>query len=454
MTETSFFDRHPSLDALRYRDFRLLLAGTAFVGLSMPLQFITQIFWVQTYYPEREVFYVGLIALSRGLAMLLFGLVGGAIADRYERRRVLLVAEIMALVLNAAIALLMVTRPLGDSTIAVLLIFTFAASANHAIDAPARTASIPSIVGRKAMGNAISLNMMARQLANPIMLPLAGLLNGLFDPSRVYVGSLLTWTFIIPLIAALRYRSRGGADAARGVLGNIVDGLVYVGRDRRIFAIVALIVAMQVLGMPGVAMLGPIWMTTVLGLTPAQFGLIASTWGIGAAGASIFYARRHGLTRRGSVLCFHATLFAVSVIVFGLSRSIPLTALMNLTLGASMVGVMVAGATITQYLVSDDVRGRVMGLFPLTMGLGMLSAGPVSAIGQAVSLERVVPILGWAMLAIVIAVMLKFRFIVTLNPSLAELSPALSHGDAGDRMKNERGRGSGEEEIKTTGAER
>src|SRR6185295_1135295 len=100
--------------ALSHRDFRLLLAGTGIVAFIGPLQFITQIFWVQDHYHERQVLYIGLIAACRGSSMLLFSLIGGAIADRFERRRVLLACETSALTLSALVTLTMLTRPFGD----------------------------------------------------------------------------------------------------------------------------------------------------------------------------------------------------------------------------------------------------------------------------------------------------------------------------------------------------
>jgi MFS family permease len=79
-----------SANALESRDFRLLFAGSVLVSFVMPMQFLTQVFWVQERYPEREVLFIGLLGASRGSAMILFGLVGGALADRLERRRLLI----------------------------------------------------------------------------------------------------------------------------------------------------------------------------------------------------------------------------------------------------------------------------------------------------------------------------------------------------------------------------
>lgn len=413
--------------ALAHRDFRLLLAGATLTGLVMPVQFLTQVFWVQEEYPDRSVFYVGLIAVSRGLAMLLFSLIGGAIADRFERKRVLLACAFAAFGFSVLVSALMLYNPFGSAAMPVLLSLTFLGAAAMAIDVPARTASIPSVVGMRDMGNAISLNMVAQQLTIPLSLPLVGFLNSVFAPGEVYAGTLLAWAAILPLLAALRFTSTGGANRAQSMLGNIREGLAYTRRHEAIFGVVAMVLALQVVGMPGPATLGPLWMTEVLGLSKREFGLIAMTWGFGAFAGSFFFARQHGLARRGATLCVMTFTFAVSAIVFGHSRFVPLTAVVNFSLGFAQVGTMVTASTVVQHLVRDEMRGRVMGLFPLAMGFAMLNAGPVSAAGQAVGLEVVVPALAWALLVI--------AALITVGlPELRRAHPAVLEGAPGSQV--------------------
>ena len=203
------------------------------------------------------------------------------------------------------------------------------------------------------------------------------------------------------------------------MLGNIREGLAYSRRDPTIFAVISIMLIMQVVGMPGPATLGPLWMTKVMGLTKAEFGLMAMTWGMGAMVASFFFAHQHALTRRGSTLCATTILFACSAIVFGHSRMVPLTAVANFALGFALVGTMLSASTIVQHVVSDEMRGRVMGLFPLGMGLAMLNGAPVSALGQWLGLEVVVPSLGWATLALVLAIILA-------RPALRAVRPVAS----------------------------
>jgi MFS family permease len=406
--------RHPSLRAFKYRDFRLLLAGSLITGMAMPLLFLTQVFWVQAEYPGHTVLYASLIAGARGLGMLIFSLLGGAIADRFERRRVLLVCSILALAINAVVAALMLVQPGGgDPTIVAVTVCSFLASGVMSVDMPARNAAVPAVVGREDMGNAISLNMVAMQITLPLSFPIIGFVNGTFEAGQVYAGSLVLWAAIIPLIAALRFRSIGGADARAGMLKSIGEGLSYTRGHATILAVILLVVVIQCIGMPAVANpLGPIWMTEILGLSKQQFGFMAMTWGIGAMVASLFFTRFDQFPLRGATLCALVVAFGVNVLVFGYSRSVPLTAVANFALGFAFAGVLLVSATLVQHLVAEEMRGRVMGLFPLTLGLAQLNTAPVGAAAQEFGLTFIVPALGWVSLALAGTVIVGLRGVV------------------------------------------
>ncbi len=406
--------RPQAFRALRHRNFRFLLAGTVLVGLVGPLHFVTQIFWVQHVYPEQQIIYTGLLLGGRGLATLLFSLIGGAIADRFERRQVLLGCESASLVLNIFVALLMLMTPFGGATIIGVVALTFLASATQAIDHPARQASIPSVVGMDDLGNAISLNSAAQQLMIPIAIPLAAVLNGAVGPGVLYAASLFTWLGIIPLIAMLDYESRG--EAGRQMLRAVVDGLLYTRRHVVILAAVGLVFVMHGVGMPGVGNLGVIWATEILEVGEEGFALMAFGWGGGAVAGSMYFAQRPDVAGRGSTLVLAAIAFAVSAIIFAFSRSIWLTAATNVGLGVALSASTVSASVIIQQKVVEGMRGRVMGLFPLTNGFAMLLTLPISAVAQSAGLPIVLTVLGWTTLGLSALIVLVVPQIRRVRP--------------------------------------
>ena len=414
--------RPQAFRALRHRNFRFLLAGTVLVGLVGPLHFVTQIFWVQEVYPDQQIIYTGVLLGGRGLATLLFSLIGGAIADRFERRVVLLGCESASLFLNIFVALLMLMTPFGGATIVGVVALTFLASATQAIDHPARQASIPSVVGMDDLGNAISLNSAAQQLMIPIAIPVAAILNGVFGPGVLYTASLFTWLGILPLIAMLNYESRG--EAGRQMLRAVVDGLRYTRRHVVILAAVALVFVMQGVGMPGVGNLGVIWATEILDVGEEGFALMAFGWGGGAVAGSMYFAQRPDVAGRGSTLVLAAIAFAVSAIIFAYSRSIWLTAATNVGLGISLAASTVSASVIIQQKVVEGMRGRVMGLFPLTHGFAMLLTFPISVVAQGVGLPIVLSVLGWTTLALAAVIILVVPQIRRVRPETPDLAPA------------------------------
>lgn len=408
----------PAFRAFRHRNFRLLLAGTVLVGLVQPLHFVTQIFWVESVYPENDILYTGYLLGGRGAATLIFSLIGGAIADRFERRLVLLGCESTSLVLNIFVALVMLTSPFGDATIFGVIILTFFASATQAIDHPARQASLPAVVGKADLGNAISLNSAAQQLMIPITIPVAAVLNDVIGPGALYAGSLFTWLGILPLIALLNYRSRGEV-AGRQMFRAVWEGLQYTRRHVVIFGAVALFFVMHGVGMPGVGNLGVNWAIDVLEEGGRGFALMAFGWGAGAVAGSMYFAQRPEVAGRGTTLVLAALAFAASAIVFAYSRSIWLTAAANIGLGVSLSASTISASVIVQQKVAEGVRGRVLGLFPLTNGFAMLMTTPIAAVAHQAGLPIVVAVLGWATLALSIVIVLALPQVRRVRPDPA-----------------------------------
>lgn len=363
----------------------------------MPFQFMAQVFWVQQQYPDHAVLYTSLLSTSRGLAMVLFSLIGGAIADRAERRRVLLVTESASLAANALIAVVMILAPFGSATVAAVAVGTFFAAGVMSIDSPARSASLPAAAGIENIPAAIGLLSISGQLMMPVSLPLVGFLTSAFSPGAVYAGSLLMWLGILPLIAMLRYHSVGGGRQA-GMLENIRAGISYTRSSRAISAVLSIVIIMQLLGMPVNAPLGVMFEIKVLKLSSSQVGLIAATWGLGAFAASLTLTRLRWLTLRGITLATLAVVFATSVMGFGYSRLIPVTAVFDFGMGFGFTATMLTASTLVQRLVDDSMRGRVMSLFPFSVGVGYVCTAGIGGIGQAVGLAILIPALGWATL--------------------------------------------------------
>jgi predicted MFS family arabinose efflux permease len=395
------------LRSFRHRDFRLLWLGMLAVNALLPLQFITlSLYLLDRGGSSSGVLLVGVLAAVRGTGMLLCALFGGVIADRIDRRRLLLTAQSVALAANSVVALALLHSPGGPRvTNALIFAAAFVAAGALAVDTPTRQAMIPQLVGEDDLANAIALDVVAIQLAFPLSLPVAGTLIDTLGFGRAYALGLLGHVAVLTALILLQYRGRA-IGGSRSMLRDLRVGVRYARDHQTIGWIILLVFSLSMIGMPGVAQLGPVWMRTVLGLTPTEFGFMASTWGLGAMLGSVILAQTGHFARKGTLLAVSAVLFAAFVLVFGYSRNVPLTALANFGLGMTLSFTNVSAVALTQRLVPNAIQGRVMSLFMMNQGLSQIGAGPIGALGQAVTLPLLVPLLGWLSLACVLAITL------------------------------------------------
>ena len=396
---------------LAVRDFRLLFLGMLIAHALSPFQFVAQIIWVQASAEEGvRLVLVGLIAAVRGAGMLVFGLYGGALADRFDRRRLLIVTQLAALGLNIAIGLLMV---LGQAQGALLVAFyglVFLSSALASIDAPTRQAIVPDIVGRRLTTSGIALNAAGGQIALPVALVGTGLVIDAFGPGVGYLVGALGHLGEVLALLLMRHRTpprrHAGTFGFGAALRDIGDGLAYTRREPVILWVVVLLVAMMGLGFPAVANLGPTWITTVVGVPVRDFGLVAATWGAGALLASGFLARFSRYERKGRIVALATVGFGLSFMVFGIGHTVANAAIGNFGLGVTMATSQIAGTALIQLTAPAHLRGRVMSVLNLNMGLAQVVTLPLAELGQWITLETLFPALATAMLAVTALILL------------------------------------------------
>lgn len=396
--------RRSPVRALRHRDYALLWAGILFGSALVPMQFVTQVLFISEYTDEStRLVLSGLLGAARGAAMLAFGLFGGALADRFDRRRLLIVSQSGGLLTGACIAVLMYTTPGGQgTTIGIFMALVFVAAGLAAVDSPTRLSMVPELVGRDDLPNAIALDAVAFQLGFPLGLPLTGVLIDAIGFGSTYLFTLGAYAAIILSVTFMRYRpERRQRPERRSIFGDIASGLSYARARPAVLAIIAVSFAVNGLGLPVVANLGPVWTSRVLGLSPTGVGLLAMTWGVGSMVASLAMTNVGHFRGKGYLLVGAAVGFAVCVIAFGYSRIIPLSAVINLGLGGLLAVSGVTATSLVQRMVHNDMQGRVMSLFMMSAGISQVLTLPVGALAQWATFELVMPLMGWLCLGTV-----------------------------------------------------
>ena len=181
-----------ALAPLNNPNYRLLLLGFAIGQMIMPLQFITQILWVQHFAPaDIWLILVALIAACRGLGAFCFGLYGGALADRFNRKHLLIFILVLQMIGTLLIAALMMAGDGGALSFVLFFVMTFLTSGLQSIDAPTRLALLPDVVGPALTPAGMSLNQVAGQVAMPLAMMMTGFLIHQFDFGGAYLISAL-----------------------------------------------------------------------------------------------------------------------------------------------------------------------------------------------------------------------------------------------------------------------
>tara|TARA_R110002072_G_scaffold31735_17_gene97669 strand:- start:1374 stop:2636 length:1263 start_codon:yes stop_codon:yes gene_type:complete len=412
-----------ALAPLQNRDFRFLLSGFAIGQMLMPLQFITQILWVQQF-AARDIWLilVAAIAASRGLGALTFSMYGGALADRFNRRKLLLVIQAIQVGCTLCIAALMYIATDQFLGYAAFFALTFLSSGLQSIDGPTRLAIVPDVLGAADTPAGMSLNQIAAQVAMPIAMAFTGILITGFGYSGAYLFSVIGHLLAIGFIFLMHYEPdasqqllQGKRYGVREVFSDIGVGLRWAAGHSVIAWLIILVVLMMSFGYPAIASFGPTWVTTVLEVPIAKMGFVVMFWGIGSLAGAILMAQLASFEQRGYLIAFGTLLFSISFLIFVSGHSVWNAIIGNIGLGAGMTITMVSSTILIQHLTPNEMRGRVMSLFQLNMAFAQLMTMPVAILAQMFTLEALFPVLAWITLAMVVLVLAGRRQVVQVT---------------------------------------
>ena len=394
------------LAPLRVRDFRVSLAIQIVSSVRQPMQFFTQTWFINTVAPaDQRVAMLGLLATLQGISYLTWVLFGSAISDRVPRRTALLVTHLAGAVWLGGTALLLRIPSVvhGDGIWFWIMLVVFAEfGVMNAQDIPARTAVASETVPASMRTRAITLHWLAFAVALLVAAPSTGWLIGRIGFANIYLlamGSHLLTALGLRFLRA--GRTAADPDAHReSILENVRVGERYLGTDATMRWAVLLTVITISLGSVAMGILIATWISDVLHLDAAGWGRLALFWGVGGVLANGFLVSRGNYRHKGILFLGGATSFAVAVLVFSQTRSLPIVALTFIAGGGGSQLVITVGSALAQQLVPPHLLGRVMGLLSLAQGVASISGFFLGLIGQAIGLQLLYPALGMLMLAV------------------------------------------------------
>ncbi len=366
--------------ALQHRNFRLLWLGLL-VSFSGSMMQTAAILWHVSLLapPNERALALGLVGLVRLLPIMLFSMAAGAVADAWDRRRVMLVTQSAMGVTALALAILSFR---GLSVAWPIYVLAAVGSSAGSFDAPARQSLTPTLVPREHLPNAISLNAIMLQVASVSGPAVGGIVIATLGVGWVYLVNALTFVFVIAALLMMRdVPKRDASTMSRISVGAVKEGLGFVFSDPIIRS--TMLLDFFATFFSSATALLPIFAQDILHVGARGYGWLYAAPSIGAVLTSVAMVRSiERIERRGVVLLWSVCAYGAATIVFGVSRAFWVTFVCLAVTGAADTVSMVLRNVVRQLGTPDHLRGRMTGVnmvfFQGGPQLGELEAGLVA----------------------------------------------------------------------------
>jgi MFS family permease len=412
-----FFSKIHTFDSLSIRDYRLLWLGQFDTSLGQWMDNISRAYLI--YHITSSPFQLGLASAVRGIPLLLFGIIAGALADRSGRKAQLVVAQVTNTFLNLILATLVVMNRVEPWHVYVT---GFLAGSVQAFQNPARQTLISDLVGRKHLINALALNSMATNSSRAVGPAIAGILIATIGVHGSYYVQAVMFALATMWTIQMRVPDRG-PELARGnrepFFRSVKAGIAYVSTNRNIRAQLVLALGPLTLGQPYTSMM-PIFARDVLHGGPRLQGLLLTAVGVGSLLGAFVVAsipRRHAYALPAVIGAF---IFSIAVFFFGSSHWVWLSIVCTFLSGIFMTTYQTQNQTLLQLSAPREIRGRVMSIYLLnraTVPIGTLLAG---ALAQRFGGPTAVHIMSLCALSVVLLVVFTQPSFLRLKVDLYE----------------------------------
>ncbi len=363
-------ERPALLGAFQFRDFRLLWFGLLVSNLGTWMQFTALGYYVVKIAPTPSLapLYVGLIGASRAIPVLLLSPIAGVIADRYPRRRVLLITNVVIALLALLLAVVMARN---EASIGVLMAISTLQAGTQAFDSPARQSWIPLMVGREYVGNAIGLNSFAFNSPSIVGPPIAGIL---IASAGVATCAFINAAATLAVVAALLLMKPVGVLEGKRepFVRQILDGVRFLARDPVLRWVVLSLVVTSLFVRP-YTFLMPAYAAHIVHTDARGLGILLAASGLGAIGGAFVTAMIRG-ERRSAIWFWSCATMSLLFAVLGTIDNVPFALPVLVVLGSASLTYIGTANFLLQTLAPDEMRGRAISVYSMIL-LGLVPAG-------------------------------------------------------------------------------
>lgn len=360
--------------AFQYRNYRLFFSGQLISLTGTWMQGIA-LSWL-VYRLTNSTLLLGLVGFAGQLPSIFVTPVAGVIIDRWHKRRILIIAQILAMLQAFILAALVLTHNIQVWQIVCLSVFL---GIINAFDMPARQSFVVDMVEKKEdLGNAIALNSSmfnGARLAGP---SIAGILVASVGEGICFFINGISYIFVIAALFAMKIKEVKKKVKKSHVIQELKEGFSYAFGFKPIRYILLLVMVISMMGM-SYAVLMPVFAKEILHGGPKTLGFLVGASGIGAITGALYLASRKTVVGLPKIIAAGAAMFGIGLILFSFSQNYYISLALMLFTGFGMMVQMASSNTVLQTILDDDKRGRVMSFYTLSfMGVapfGSLFAG-------------------------------------------------------------------------------
>lgn len=359
--------------SLRHRNFRLMWGGLLVSNSGTWLQVVAQDYLV--YQITGRALDLGLVNVARAVALISLSFFGGAVADRMDKRRLLMVTQSL---FAASAALLGLLVELHIVRVWHIVAVAFFNAVVLAVDNPARQALLPHLVPREHLMNAIALSSITFTGAAAVGPALAGPVVAALGMDWGFYLNAITYFAVVCAVSALRLPPAREKGRREPVGAALASGLSYVAASPVILLLVSLLVVTNFFAMPYQALL-PVFARRVFNGGLRDLSYLRAAPGLGALLGGFLVARFSGISWKGILVLGSALGMSAALLLFSASGWMPVALLLLCCVGALWAVFQSSVQTLMQQLTEDQMRGRVMSLFTVSViGMWPLGALPLS----------------------------------------------------------------------------
>lgn len=350
--------------AFQYRDFRLMWIGACTSSIGTWMQIVAQGWLI--YRLSHSAFLLALDQFLGGIPIFLFSLIGGVVADRIERRRILLTSQYVQM---ASAALLTVLVATNHVQVWHILCLSFVSGLAQAFGGPAYQALIPTLVEKEDMPNAIALNSIQFNVAVMIGPALAG--QALAKLGEKWCFGLNSLSFLAPIISLSIITTRFlPQKTTESMFTSLKEGIKFIRRQHSMEALIILAFCMTGLSMPMRTYI-PVFVKDIFHRGPETYGNLLALMGLGSIFGSLGIAGMGNIKKKGRLALGALICLGIGIFGFALSQSLPLSGVMLVLSGASMMAVFANVNSLVQLITTNEMRGRVMSVYNFAFRGGM-----------------------------------------------------------------------------------